>query len=349
MTGAAIRDRRDDDRTPGVRVWRGERIESLHDVHAAVADPAGRLRSAHGDPGRGAWIRSSAKPIQVLPLVEEGLVDRFGFTGSELAVMVASHGAQPFHLEAVRSVLAKAGLDAGLLQCGPHPPLDEEAAAELRRSGKDPDRIHNNCSGKHAAMLAVCRGMGWRLETYLEPDHPLQERIHRTVAELAGLPLSDVSRARDGCDAPTFFLPVSAMATAFARLARADRERDTDRARAIGRVLDAMAAHPEQVAGTARVDSDLMARIGRRVVVKTGAEGVFCAVLRESGLGLALKVADGAKRAQDVALIELLVEAGALDEPTAAGLAGHRRPDIRNHAGTVVGRIDARLRLEAPR
>ncbi|HET6342521.1 MAG TPA: asparaginase [Gemmatimonadota bacterium] len=345
MTEAAVLDP-PVDRTPGVRVWRGERIESVHDVHAAVADPAGRLRSAHGDPGRGAWIRSSAKPIQVLPLVEEGLVDRFGFTGPELAVMVASHGAQAFHLEAVRSILGRADLDPELLQCGPHMPLDDVAAADLRRSGREPDRIHNNCSGKHAGMLAACRGMGWPLETYLEPDHPLQERIHRTVADLAGLRPSMVPRAVDGCGAPTFFLSVSAMATAFARLAGADRGRDTDRARAIGLVLDAMAAHPEYVAGTGRVDTDLMARIGRRVVVKTGAEGVFCAALRERGFGLALKVADGAKRAQDVALIELLVGMGALDEPTAAELVEHRRPDIRNHAGRVVGRVDARLPLE---
>jgi L-asparaginase II len=226
-------------------------------------------------------------------------------------------------------------------------PLDEEAAAELHRSGREPEPIHNNCSGKHAGMLAVCSAMGWPLDTYLEPDHPLQERIHRTVAELAGLSPSEVPRAVDGCGAPTFFLPVSAMATAFARLARADRDRDTDRARAIGLVLDAMAAHPAHVAGTGRVDTDLMERIGRRVVVKTGAEGVFCAALRESGLGLALKVADGARRAQDVALIELLVEAGALDEGAAAGLEEHRRPDIRNHADRVVGRIDARLPLHA--
>ena len=348
MTGAAIRHPCADDRTPGVRVWRGERIESLHDVHAAVADPEGRLRSAHGDPGRGAWVRSSIKPIQVLPLIEEGLVERFGFTGPELAVMVGSHGAQPFHLEAVRGILGRADLDPGLLQCGPHMPLDDKAAAELRRSGREPDRIHNNCSGKHAGMLAACRGMGWPLETYLDPDHPLQERIHRTVAELAGLPTSEVARAVDGCGAPTFFFPVSAMATAFARLARADRERDTERARAIGLVMDTMAAHPEHVAGTGRVDTDLMARVGRRVVVKTGAEGVFCAALRESGLGLALKVADGGKRAQDVALIELLVDAAAIDEATAAVLAVHWRPDIRNHAGRVVGRIDARLPLEPP-
>lgn len=340
-----------DDPTPvpaesaGVRVWRGGRVESVHAVHAAVADAAGRLVSAHGDPGRRAYIRSSAKPIQVLPLIEEGLGERFGFTDREIAVMVASHGARPFHLEAVRGILDKAGLDPGLLRCGPHPPLDPDAARALLMSGIEPDRIHNNCSGKHAGMLAVCRAMGWPLETYLDFDHPLQVRIHETVAELAGSDPGEIHRAVDGCGAPTFLLPVHRMAVAFARLAAADRTRDTDRGRAIGRVLDAMAAHPEHVAGTGRVDTDLMALAGAQVSVKTGAEGVFCAVLRGRGEGLALKVADGAKRAQDVALLELLVEAGAIDEATARQLETHWRPGVRNHAGALVGRIDATLPL----
>ncbi|MGH7550358.1 MAG: asparaginase [Gemmatimonadota bacterium] len=336
-------------RTPGVRVWRGGRVESIHAVHAAVVDADGGLLSAHGDPQRRAWFRSAAKPIQVLPLVEEGLVERFGFSTRELAVMVASHGGQPFHLDAVRGILDKADLDPGLLRCGPHPPLDPGAAEGLREAGEAPGRIHNNCSGKHAGMLAVCRAMDWPLETYLEPDHPLQVRIHRTVAELAGITASEVHCAVDGCGAPTFFLPVRGMAAAFARLAAADRTRDTDPARAIGRILDAMAAHPEYVAGTGRMDTDLMTLCGQSVIVKTGAEGVFCAVLRERGEGLALKVGDGAKRAQDVALVELLLEAGAIDKLTARRLEGHWRPEVRNHAGRVVGRIDAALPLEVPR
>jgi L-asparaginase II len=324
-------------------------VESIHLVHAAVADAAGGLVSAHGDPERRAWIRSAAKPIQILPLVEDGLVERFGFTPRELATMVASHGAQPFHLEAVRDILAKAELDPGMLRCGPHPPLDPEAAEALRESGLEPGPLHNNCSGKHAGMLAVCRAMEWPLETYLELDHPLQVRIHCAVAELAGIAAAEIPRAIDGCGAPTFFLPVRGMAVAFARLGAADRTRDTDRARAIGRILDAMAAHPEHVAGTGRLDTDLMALCGQRVVVKTGAEGVFCAVLRERGEGVALKVADGAKRAQDVALVELLLETGAIDDLTAGRLGAHWRPEVRNHAGRVVGKIDAALPLAVPR
>ncbi|MGH7570470.1 MAG: asparaginase [Gemmatimonadota bacterium] len=335
--------------TSGVRVWRGGRVESIHIVHAAVSDAGGSLVSAHGDPGQATYFRSAAKPIQALPLVEEGLVERFGFTTRELATMVSSHGGQPFHLDAVRGIFAKADLDPGLLRCGPHPPLDPEAAEALRESGEEPGRIHNNCSGKHAGMLALCRAMDWPLETYLDFDHPLQVRIHRTLADLAGVAASEIPRAIDGCGAPTFFLPVRLMAAAFARLAGADRTRDTDRARAIGRILDAMTAHPEYVAGTGRMDTDLMSLCGQNVIVKTGAEGVFCAVLRERGEGLALKVGDGAKRAQDVALVELLLEAGAIDEPAARRLKGHWRPELQNHAGHVVGKIDAALPLGVPR
>ena len=329
----------------GVRVWRGGRVESLHLVHAAVTDVAGRLRAAHGDPGQRAYFRSSAKPIQVLPLVEEGLAEKFGFTSDEIAVMAASHGGQPIHLDAVRTILAKADLDPGLLRCGPHPPLDPVAAEALRESGEKPGRIHNNCSGKHAGMLVVCRAMGWPLESYLEFEHPLQVRIRHTLAELAGVAAAEIHRAVDGCGAPTFHLPVRAMATAFARMAAADGARDTDRAAAIGVVLDAMARHPELVAGTGRLDTDLMTLCGDSLVVKTGAEGVFCAVLRRRGEGLALKVGDGARRAQDVALMELLLEVGVIGEPVARRLEAHWRPEVLNHAGEVVGRIDAVLPL----
>lgn len=334
--------------TPGVRVWRGERIESLHAVHAAIADAGGDVVSVHGSPDRRAYMRSSAKPIQLLPLVEEGLVERYGFTDEEIAVMAASHGGQPFHLWAVRSVLEKADLDPGLLLCGAHPPLDPEAARALREAGEEPDRLHNNCSGKHAGMLAVCRAMGWPVGSYLEFDHPLQARIHRTVAELAGVPVAAVHRAVDGCGAPTFLLAVREMAGAFGRLAAADRSRGDDRSRAVGRILDAMAAHPEMVAGTGRLDSDLLSVTGGSVVAKTGAEGVFCAVLRERGEGLALKVGDGAKRAQDVALVELLRRAGVLDRNSVRRLERHGRPEVLNHAGLAVGWIDALLPLGPP-
>jgi len=326
----------------GVRVWRGEEVESLHEVHAALAEaPGSAIVARVGDPGRRAFLRSSAKPIQLLPLVEDGVADRFGFSAEEIAVMAASHNAEPFHLDAVRSVLAKAGLEPAQLRCGPHEPLHVPSAEELRARGEKPTALHNNCSGKHAGMLAVSKAHGWPLETYCDPEHPLQRRIRARLAELAGVPDAGIGLAVDGCGAPTFALPVAAMATAFARLAEADAARD--RARAIGVVLDAMAAHPAHVAGTGRLCTDLMTRAGSRIIVKTGAEGVYVAVLRGGSRGLALKVADGAKRAQDVALVALLASLGAIEPGVARALESHARPALVNRAGVTVGRIDARL------
>lgn len=333
----------------GVRVWRGDEIESLHSVVAAVVDADGRTVARHGDPSRRAWLRSSAKPIQLLPLVEKGLVEEYGFSDEELAVMAASHNAEPIHLEAVRGVLEKAGLDEGMLRCGIHEPMNGSATEDLRRRAEKPTPIHNNCSGKHAGMLAVCRAMGWPLDTYLDADHPLQRRIWTTLAELAGMAPEDVGRAVDGCGAVTFALSVEAMARAWSALAAGDARRETGREKAIGRIFDAMAAHPFLVAGTGRLDTDLMRKAGHRLVVKTGAEGVFCAALRARSGGepkaLALKVVDGARRAQDPALMALLEELGAIDFPVDPELEAHARPQLTNRSGVAVGRIDARLTL----
>lgn len=319
-------------------MWRGAEIESVHRVHASVVEAPGTEIARAGDSSFRTFLRSAAKPVQLLPLVEDGLVARWGFTGEEIAVMAASHGGEPFHVAAVERILDKVGLGAGMLRCGPHPPLYAPAARALEESGQPATALHNNCSGKHAGMLAVCRAREWPLETYLDPGHPLQQRIGALVAELAGEPAAAIGRATDGCGLPTLALSVRAMATLFARLAGADMDRDTDRERAVGVIFDAMAAHPEYVAGTSRLCTELMARAGARVVVKTGAEGVYCGALRGARQGIALKVEDGARRAQDVALLALLSEMDVID-------AGEDSP-VSNRAGAVVGRIDARLALE---
>ncbi len=330
----------------GVRVWRGTEVESMHEVHAALVEASGREVARCGVPDMRAYLRSAAKPVQVLPVIEEGVMERYGFSDEEIAVMAASHNAEPFHVAAVERILEKAGLDAGLLRCGAHPPLHEPSAEALRRAGHEPTALHNNCSGKHAGMLAVCRAMGWPLETYRDPDHPLQVRIWRLVAELAALPAEEVGRATDGCGVPAFALPVRAMATLYARLAAADQVRDTDRSRALGIVFDPMAAHPNHVAGAGRLCTAVMTRAGERVVVKTGAEGVYCAAIRGARQGLALKVADGARRAQNVALLALLKELDLVDGVGDPDLEPHRAPELTNRSGMIVGHIDARLTFE---
>ena len=331
-------------------MWRGDEIESLHRVTAAVVGAGGGMLRRHGDPTLRAWLRSSAKPVQLLPLVEEGLVERLGFTGEELAVMAASHDAEPVHIEAVRAILAKADLAETMLRCGAHEPGSAVAAEELRRRGEKPSAIHNNCSGKHAGMLAVCRAKGWPLDSYLEPEHPLQLTIWRTLAELAAMAPEEIGRAVDGCGAVTFALPVVAMARAWGALALADARRETTREQAIGRIFDAMAAHPTHVGGSGRLDSELLRQAGDRLIVKTGAEGVYCAALRgprgAGPRGLALKVVDGARRAQDPALLALLVELGEIDLAEDTALESHARPKLTNRSGMPVGRIDAWLPLE---
>lgn len=339
MRGNSI-SRKDSRKEASVLVWRGSEIESRHEIHAALAETDGSLPATVGDPGRQAFLRSAAKPIQLLPLVEDGLVERFGFSGAEIAVMAASHNGERSHVDAVRSILDKVGLEPALLQCGPHEPFHPPATAALRESGEPVTALHNNCSGKHAGMLAVCHAHGWPLATYCEPDHPLQRRILRRLSELAGVEEASIGVAIDGCGAPTFALPVSAMALAFARLARADGERGDEQARAVGTVFDAMAANPWYVAGAGRLCSDLMSRAGRKVVVKTGAEGVYVAALREAGRGIALKVGDGAKRAQDPALVALLAGAGVLDGEDLKALAPYAHPVVHNRGGIEVGRIE---------
>ena len=336
----AVITKTDAHRGASVRVWRGAEIESIHALDAALVDADGAALALYGEPDNRAYLRSSAKPIQVLPLIERGLVDRFGFTPAEIAVMIASHNGEPFQLDAVRTILAKAEIDAAWLQCGPHEPLHPPTAKALLRRGEQPSRLHNNCSGKHAGMLAVCKAEGWPIDTYCDPEHPLQRRIRLLVAELAGVAEPSIGVAVDGCGLPTFALSVRAMATAYARLAAADRARDTDLARAVGVAFDAMATHPEFVAGTDRLCTAIMTAHGERVIVKTGAEGVYCGALRNEGRGLALKIVDGARRAQDVALVAMLVELGAIDS---VGLDAFERPPVTNWAGDVVGHLEARF------
>lgn len=323
-----------------VEVWRGDEIESVHRVHAVVADADGHTPRTYGESGRRAFLRSSAKPVQAIPTVESGAAEKFGLTTEEIAVTTASHNAEPYHIEAVRSILDKAGLDESDLQCGPHDPMHAPSAEALRDAGERPGRIHNNCSGKHAGMLATCRAEGWPLVTYRDPDHPLQRRIRALICELSGIADDEIGVAVDGCGAATFSIPISAMAVMFARLARVDRTRDDPLGQAVGVIFDAMATCPEYVAGSDRLCTEIMRGQGSRTIAKTGAEGVYAAARRGEDHGLALKVADGARRAQDVALVALLEALGWVDPVAGTSLERFLHPQLSNWGDELVGRID---------
>ena len=331
------------DSVPLALVERGGRAECVHRGSVVVADRDGRIRYAAGDPGLPLYLRSACKPLQALPLVEGGGVEKFGLTGAELSVICASHAAEPVHLEAVRSILSKIGLDPSALRCGPHVPHDPATAAALARAGRAPEAIHSNCSGKHSGMLASCVLYGWPTETYLEPAHPLQRRIAGIIADFCanGDPLP---HATDGCGVPTFHANVAQLAQAFGRLAD-PAGLPAPRAAAVRRIGDAMAAYPVMVSGTGRLVTSLMEAMGDRLFCKGGAEGGFGIALRSRGLGIAVKIEDGNARAVGPILVEVLRQLGAAGPAEAQTLAVHAQPKVTNTRGEVVGTIRPLVQL----
>lgn len=312
---------------------RGEALESEHRVHVAVVRADGSLLARAGEPERLTVLRSAAKPFQALPLVEEGVLEALGIREEELAVACASHSGEPEHLAHVSALLARSGSGESDLECGPHPPLGEGAARALAASGAEPRPIHNNCSGKHAGMLALAVHMGWPRAGYSRAGHPVQDRMRAEVARWTGVPAWDIRGGVDGCGVVCFGVPLRAAARAFAALARAAASDE-----AAGRVVSAMTGNPFLVGGTGRLCTVLMQAAGGGLLVKVGAEGVYGAALTDGALGIALKVEDGARRAAEVALVGVLDRLGFL--PSHADLGErYRNPPVRNTRGEEVGRV----------
>ena len=330
---------------PLVAVMRGDYPGSLHRGTLAVVDASGRPDIAIGDIAQPAYLRSAAKPFQVMPAILAGALEGFGITERELAVLCASHSAKPHHAEAVLSILEKLDLDEQALQCGVHAPLHAPTAERRVAAGLAPTPVCNNCSGAHAGMLAACRARGWPIESYGSPDHPLQRETREIIAAFAELPTHDVAIAIDNCHVPAFRIPVRSAAQAFARLVTG-RHLPSELRAAARRVVSAMTGHPEMVAGEDRFDSDLMAAAGGSVVSKGGAEAFQAIGLAQQGLGLALKISDGNARAVPPASLRVLDAYGV---PGIAGLEKYRTPELRDWRGDVVGRIIPVFSLDNPR
>jgi L-asparaginase II len=276
-----------------VKVYRGDVVESVHRASVAVVDRQGRLEASFGDPNLVTFVRSSIKPVQALPLLETGAAKRFGLSEEELAIACSSHNGEDVHVRLVEGVLEKIGLGVEALRCGAHAPYDKSAA---QRVGPAFTAVHNNCSGKHAGMLAVCVHQGWDVDAYLDASHPLQQRIRALVAEETGLAAGKIPTGIDGCGAPNFALPLRRTARAFARLMDAENVRG-ERGHHLARLRDAMVAHPHVIAGTDRADTRFMRAFAGRVWVKAGGESCYGAGVRNPALGIAAKIEDGASRA----------------------------------------------------
>jgi L-asparaginase II len=321
-----------------VVVTRGELVESEHCICYAVVDRQAQVVESNGDIDRPVYMRSSAKPLIATAMVASGAADRFGFSDEEIAIAAGSHSGEPKHVDAARNMLRKVGLDESALRCGAHAPTHGPSADALCLAGELPKPIHNNCSGKHAGILALAVQLGAPSEGYLLLDHPAQSEIRRVCAALLGVPLAREEIGVDGCGIPVIAVALRTAAHFYARLGDLGLF-PRELAPALRRVRDAMIAHPEFVAGTNRFDTDLMSAARPNVLAKGGAEGYHGSAALEQGLGMTVKVADGNYRAVAPFVFGRLVSLGILDAAQRAALEPYRAPKIRNHAGAIVGEI----------
>ena len=303
-----------------------------------MVDGDGRTVATAGDTRIAVYPRSAIKPLQALPVVETGTADQFTLTSAELALACASHGGEPIHVGTAARVLGRAGLSVADLECGPHLPTHVPSQHALIRSGEAPTPLHNNCSGKHAAMLATAVHMGEKTRGYSQPDHPVQQRVLRALEEMCGVDLSAAPRGIDGCGLPQIAIPLAALARGIARFGRPD-DLPPQRQAACRRIAEALIANPMMIAGTGRFCTQVMEIAAGKAIVKTGAEGVYVAAIPAKGFGIALKIEDGATRAAEVVMAALLTRHAGFDEAQQTRLAALVRPSVSNAAGLRVGEI----------
>jgi L-asparaginase II len=341
---------------PLLQVRRGGSVESVHRGSVAVVGEDGRLLAAAGDPRWPVFLRSAAKPVQLVPFLAGGGERRFGLSTEEIALAAASHGGEPFHTRVAAAMLARGGFTTADLHCGAHPPKHEETARALALRREEPSPLHNNCSGKHAAMLLACRLFGEDAETYYRPEHPLQKRILSVLSRLAGVPVARIGLAVDGCSVPVFRIPLWNLALLYARLKGARVPGETPRAFAARmRIVGAMTEAPEMVAGTGRFTTNLMRAFGGGILAKEGAEGVYAVGIARSlarslsgtaSVGIAVKIEDGAERGRDAVTVEVLRQLGLASGTRLAALRRLARRPVKNVRGDVVGDLKTVFRLD---
>lgn len=323
---------------PLVAVERGGYVGSLHRGTIALVDAEGNVALAVGGFDQPVFLRSAAKPFQVMPAVLSGGIEKFGITQQEFAVLCASHAAEQRHMDAVQSVLQKIGLDEAALHCGIHPPIHQQTAEERIRAGISPSPVCNNCSGAHTGMLVACRAMGWPIDEYEKPSHPLQRLTLEILGAFAGLPVESIEYGIDNCAVPAFRLPLNRSAMAFARLATG-RNVPANLTEAARKVREAMTAYPGMVGGEESFDSNLMEIAAGSLVAKGGAEAFQGIGMGDLGLGMALKISDGNSRAVSPATMRILSFLGVLNEEQRERLDRFAFPQATNHQGEAIGRV----------
>lgn len=318
-----------------VVVSRGSLIESRHRVHAAIWEVSTGLVGVARDPFLHSPWRSCAKPFQVMPFLENGGFDELVWGDDELALACASHGGEPEHVLVAERMLRAIGLEEGDLACGPHEPLSRRGARLVRESGLPAGRLHNNCSGKHAAMLGRAHLSGWPTHGYERDGHPVQQSALDSVSRWTGVPADKIEKGVDGCGVVVFGLPLANMARAWATLGANARRGDE----IPSRIARAIRTRPLLFGGTDRFDSIVVEETAGNVIPKVGAEGVHSVAVLDRGLGVVVKVEDGASRAQYPAVLRALQLVGALPEVLPARLQDFARTRVKNTRGEVVGEV----------
>ncbi len=294
-----------------------------------------------GDRFKKTFWRSSAKPFQVLPLVEAGGIERYNISGEELALMCASHGGEEGHVEAVETLLKKIGFSEPDLHCGPAPPMYRPAVKEILKRKQNWTQLHNCCSGKHSGMLAIAAIKGYATDGYEEINHPLQQEVLEIASEISGVKKEEIGIGVDGCGAPIFYMPLFNMAKAYAYLSKPGSLAGDIRAGALKKVAEAMSAYPWYVAGTGRLDTVLMEVTGGRLLAKLGADGVYCVSFMGEGKGIALKIECGVIKAIEPAIVEILRRLNYIDHREEEVIIKKLDFSIYNHRKESIGSLQA--------
>ncbi|MRH44278.1 asparaginase [Aquibacillus halophilus] len=330
-----------------IQVYRGDYIESNHDINIAVVNVTGELLGYYGDSYRNTFARSSMKPFQAVPAAESGALEEYKISQKELALFCASHNGEDFHRQAVKSVLEKIDLEEKHLQCGTHIPKDFESYKQLIHKGEELTPFYSNCSGKHAGMLSGVVKQHFDTSNYREVTHPYQQQIIDVISNVTGYQREKIKTSVDGCGVPVHRLPLYHLALAFGRLATPEKwiEGTPARKGALQLISDAMVAEPEMVAGTKRFDTDLMKAFEGRIVAKVGAEGVYCFGDRETGIGVAIKVEDGNERATNVAAMEVIHQLGIGESSILQQLSSYHHAPVLNARNEKIGVIKPNFEL----
>lgn len=331
-------------------VLRGATVESVHSGHLIVLDGDGKTIASLGNPETVTFYRSAAKAFQALPFITSGAAEKFGFVEREIALACASHSGEKIHTTLAAEMLEKVGLGETDLKCGAHLPFNEKTANAMIRRGEKPSQIHNNCSGKHAAMLAFAKHIGAEIATYEHLENPVQQRILEMILLFAEIPAGEIKIGIDGCAAPNFALSLKAMARSFLKLVNPPEDFDENLKDACQKIVSAKINYPELVGGKERLDTILMRAGKGKFISKIGAEGVWlCGVLPnerwKGGLGIALKIEDGDdKRARPAVAIEVLRQLGIFNAKT---LRKFSPLPVKNRRGDLVGKVEARFNLNS--